>query len=100
MRRNIAAMNIPWKIAFAYGPESVERLQERLPLAIKYAGETAFWSGVAYKKWIITKNERYMIEEQISRVIKKVSSIQKYLEKYGKEEQYSWKLMFNEKGEE
>ena len=41
-----------------------------------------------------------MIEEQISRVIKKVSSIQKYLEKYGKEEQYSWKLMFNEKGEE
>jgi hypothetical protein len=40
MRWNIAAMNIPGKIAFAYGPESTEWLQQRLPVAVKYAAET------------------------------------------------------------
>lgn len=99
MRWNVAAMNIPGKIAFAYGPENTERLQERLPVAIKYAAETWFWSRIAYKKWIINKNELYMVEEQIARVIKKVTSIQKYLAKYGQEEQHQWKLMFKNDGE-
>lgn len=99
MRRNIAAMNIGGKIAFAYGPEDTDWLQKRLPVAIKYAAETAFWSRVAFKKSIITKNELYMVEEQISRVIKKISSIQKYLEKYWQQEQYQRKLMFKNDGE-
>lgn len=96
MRWNISAMNISGKIAFAYGPESTERLQEWLPVAVKYCAETAFWSGVAKNKWIINKNELYMVQEQIARVIKKINSIQNYLEKYGKEEQYKRKLMFKE----
>ena len=100
MRRNIAAMNIPGKIAFAYGPHDTQRLIEYLPVATKYAAETGFWSRVAYKKGIINKNELYMVEEQLTRIIKKISSIQNYLEKYGKEEQYQRKMMFNEKGEE
>jgi hypothetical protein len=37
-----------------------------------------------------------MVQEQIARVIKKITSIQKYLDKYGQEEQYQWKLMFKE----
>lgn len=94
MRWNIAAMNIPGKIAFAYGPESTERLIEWLPVAVKYSAETAFWSRLAHEQGMINKNELYMLEEQIGRVIKKVSSIVKYLEKYGKEEEYKWKLMF------
>jgi galactose-1-phosphate uridylyltransferase len=40
-----------------------------------------------------------MVEEQLARVIKKVTSIQKYLEKYWQEEQYQWKLMFKNDGE-
>lgn len=95
-RRHVATLNISGKIAFAFGPEEVERFHKRLPLSIQYCGECLFWTRVALKKKIITEKTYLDIEKKLKKITKKIRSILRYLEAYGHDEKYKRRIFFEE----
>lgn len=95
-RRHVATMNISGKIAFAFGPEEVDRFKKRLPLSLQYCGESLFRTNVALEKGIISKRAYNDIEKKLKSISKKIRSILKYLEKYGENEKYKRRIFFEE----
>jgi len=98
-RRYVSALNVSWKIAFAYGPEDVEWLKKYLPLAKKYCMETVFWTWLAVQKWHCTKADQEKIIRYTKRIIKKLDSILRYLNKYSGQEKYRWNVFFKKSWE-
>ncbi len=90
----VSSLQISGKIALAFGAEDHERFLEWLPLAKKYCFECAFRTSVMQQKGLISKTKAKEYQTMIKVILKKVTAIIRYLEKYGYKEQYDRQMFF------